>query len=95
MEVTFSAPENRANLDATILEKDSVIKEVEQSSDKPERVCSDFIAWPKEEKVIGLPLLQAEEIFHRWQQACPTSVFCPYVQLQWNEVDSLLIDLSH
>ena len=44
VEVTFSAPENRANLDATILEKDSVIKEVEQSSDKPERVCSDFIA---------------------------------------------------
>ena len=36
VEVTFSAPENRANLDATILEKDSVIKEVGQLNDRPE-----------------------------------------------------------
>ena len=34
--MTFSAPENRTNFEATIFEKDSVIKEVVQSSDRPE-----------------------------------------------------------
>ena len=36
VEVTFSAPENRAKLDATIYQKDSVIEEVGQSSESPE-----------------------------------------------------------
>ena len=63
VEVTFSAPENRANLDATILEKDSLIEEIGQSSDRPERVCSYFVAWTKEEKVIRQPLLHAEKYF--------------------------------
>ena len=57
--MTFSAPENRANMDATILEKDSVIEEVGQSSDRPEPAVTS-----KEEKVI-LPVLQDEEIFQR------------------------------
>ena len=44
VEVTFSAPENRTNLDATIFQKDSVIEEVGQSSDGLERACSDFVS---------------------------------------------------
>ena len=51
VEETFSAPENRANLDAPILEKDSVIEEVGQSIDRPEPAVTS-----KEEKVILLGL---------------------------------------
>ena len=59
VEVTFSAPENRVNLNATIFQKDSVIEEVGQSSNRPEPAVTS-----KEEKVI-LPVLQDEEIFQR------------------------------
>ena len=59
VEVTFSAPENGANLNATIFQKDSVIKEVGQSSNRPEPAVTS-----KKEKVI-LPVLQDEEIFQR------------------------------
>ena len=62
MEVTFSTPENRANLDATSLEKDSVIEEVGQSSDRPEPAVTS-LPDRKRRKLLDCPYCKPKKSF--------------------------------
>ena len=62
VEVTFSAPENRANLDATILEKDLFIEEVGQSSDRPEAAVASTPDL-KRRKLLDCPFFKPKKSF--------------------------------
>ena len=76
--MTFSAPENRTNSEATIFEKDSVIEEVRQSSDRPEPAVT-LSPDRKRRKLLDCHYCKPEKSFTDDEKLTQYLSFCPYV----------------